>query len=132
MRLLLQVAAREIDPDGVAEDVIEGARDGDVMAAALERHDELELVMQVLRLGRIGDGRAVLHQRVRRFHEEEGLLAAGVAAHLARKLGIVPADAINAAHRKARRLARDGQGRQIPGRNGVFGHVSSAFLCLNR
>src|SRR3712207_7092134 len=52
---------------------------------------------------------------VRRLHEKERLLPVRVVAHLARVLGVVAADAVDAADGEQARLARDrhGDGRQI-------------------
>src|SRR6185437_194442 len=57
-RGLLQVAARQVDADGIAVDVVECLVGGNVEAAALHRHDQFDLVMQILGQRRIGDGGA--------------------------------------------------------------------------
>ena len=47
LRLALQVAARHVEPDAVAEDVVERFLDRDVRAALADRDDHLDLVVQV-------------------------------------------------------------------------------------
>ena len=47
-RRLLQVAAREVDADAVAVDVVERLVGGNVEAAALHRHDQFDFVTKSL------------------------------------------------------------------------------------
>ena len=98
--LVLAVAPGHVEPDGVAEDVLERALDRDVAAALGERHHQLELEMDVLGAGRVGEGAAARDQSVGGLHEEERRLAVGVVAHLAGVLGVVAADAEDAVHRE--------------------------------
>src|SRR5580658_1871403 len=99
--LALEVAPRHVEPDGIAEDEVECLVDRHVAPAFGQRDHQLDLVLIVLGLGRIGDGAAAGDDGVGRLHEEERRLAVGVMAHLARMLGIVPADAIDAMDGKA-------------------------------
>ena len=124
----LQVAAGEVDADGIAVDVVERLVGGNVEAAALHRHDQLDLVMQILGQRRIGNGGAVRHEHVGVLGEEERRRAL-VIAHLADVLEIVAADAPDAANRKGFGFAGDGDGGLRRGGNdegcGVHEAVSS-------
>ncbi len=127
--LSLQVAPRHVERERVAEDVVEGRLDGDVGAAGAEHHRELDLVMHVLGMGRVGKlARGV--EVVGVLLEEEGRLPVGVVAHLDRVSGVVPADAVDAADGK-RLAAAHGQ-RGDRGRvDHVVGHgASSSGLAL--
>jgi hypothetical protein len=78
----LQVAAGQVDPDRVAEDVVHGLFDGDVGPARLQGDHQLDLVVQVVGGDRVGD-LVAQHHGVGRLGEEERRIAV-VAAHLAR------------------------------------------------
>ena len=78
----------------------ERVRLGDIRAARADRDHQLHLVMQVLGHRRIGHVGPAGDQRVGGLGEEEGQLAIGIGAHLARVLGIVAADAEDAANRE--------------------------------
>ncbi len=127
-RCELQVAPRQVDADRIAVDVIERLVGGDVQAAALHRHDQLDLVMQVLGQRRIGNGGAVALQHVGMFGEEEGRVAL-VVAHLADMFEIIAPDAPDAAHGKRFLFAGDGNGGLRQGRDdesvGVHEDVSA-------
>ena len=56
----LQITTREIDADGVPEDVLERAGGRDVGTTARERDDELDLVVEVARERRVRDASVVL------------------------------------------------------------------------
>jgi hypothetical protein len=114
----LQVAAGEVDADAIAVDVVERLVGGNVEAAALHRHDQFDLVMQILGQRRVGDGGAVRHQHVGVLGEEERRRAL-VIAHLADVLEIVAPDAPDAANRKGFRFADDGKRRLRRGGNDV-------------
>jgi hypothetical protein len=113
---LLQIAARHVQADGVAENVLVGALRVDAAPAFGERDHELGLVVVIRSLRRIAHLAAVGHERVCALDEEKRLLAA-VAAHLLLMLGIVASDAEDAPHRKRVRGARDRQHRRAPQRN---------------
>ena len=105
-RGLLQVAARQIDADRIAVDVIERLVGRDVQAAALHRHDQLDLVMQVLGQRRVGNGGAIGLEHVGMLGEEERRRTL-VVSHLADVLEIVAPDAPDAANGKGFRFAGD-------------------------
>ena len=96
----LQVAARHVQAGGVTPDVIQRVLDGDVATALADGDDQLSLVVEVLGLRRIGDGRPVQHHGLGPGGEEEGRLAVRVAAHFAGMGGVVAADAEDAADRE--------------------------------
>ena len=96
----LQVAARHVEADAVSPYVIERLVDRNVRSAFADGHDQFDLVMQVLGRLRIGNGRVIGHDRIRRLHEKKRRLAVGVVAHLARVLGVVATDAIDAPDRE--------------------------------
>jgi hypothetical protein len=80
----------------------------DVLAARTERHHQLELVVEVLGRGRVGDFPRQ-RQRRRVLGEEEGWLPIGVMAHLSGVVGVVAPDAEHAPHREASLHAGDRQ-----------------------
>src|SRR5438045_3219375 len=96
LRFALEVAPRHVEPDAVAPDGLERLLERNVLPALADRDDHLDLVVDVLRADGIGDRRAALHDGIRRLHEEERRLAIRVVAHLARMLGVIAADAVNA------------------------------------
>jgi hypothetical protein len=104
----LQVAPRQIEPDGVAEDARQRPIGGDLGAALGERDDEFDLVLQIARQRRIDDVAAAGNQGIRRLAEEERRLAR-IGAHLGGVSGVVAPDAIDAAHRKDRVAVSDGK-----------------------
>ena len=114
-RGLLQVAAGEVDADAIAVDVIERLVGRDVEAAALHRHDQFDLVMQILGQRRVGDGGAVGLDHVGVLGEEERRRAL-VISHLADVLEIIAPDAPDAANRKGFGFAGDGDRRLAEGR----------------
>jgi hypothetical protein len=109
LRLRLQVAAGEIDADGIAVDAIERILDGDVAAATFQGDDQFDLVMNVGGQGRVGEGATGCKQVVRVLLEEERRLAVRVVAHFDRVGCIVSADAIDPANRKADEAAGNRQ-----------------------
>ena len=106
--LMNGLSTGEIDADRVAVDVIERLVGGDVEATALHRHDQLDLVMQILGQRRIGNRGAVRHQHVGVLGEEERRRAF-VIAHLADVFEIVAPDAPDPANRKRFGVADDGK-----------------------
>src|ERR1700722_7587592 len=80
-----------------------GAADGD------GRH-QFDFMLQVFGLGRIGNGGAVGHQRIRWLAEEERQLAVGICTHLTGVIGIVAADTENPPHRKQSFVVFDSDG----------------------
>ena len=112
---MLQVAAGEVDADAVAVDVVERLVGRNVEAAALHRHDQFDLVMQILGQRRVGDGGAIRLDHVGVLGEEERRRPL-VIAHLADVLEIVAADAPDAADRKGFAIAGDGDAKAAAGR----------------
>ena len=96
---VLQIAARHVESDGVAVDVGQRSVGLDVRAARLQGHDELDFEMQILGPRRIGQ-RSRRQQVVGVLLEEERRLTVRIGAHLARMLGVVAADAVDAVHGK--------------------------------
>src|SRR6266852_759814 len=121
----LQIAARQIEADRIAEDVLEGGLALHAGSALPDRHHQLHLVRQLLRERRVGDVAALRHDRVGRLGEEEGRLAVGVAAHLAGVLGVVASHAVDAPDREHGVGAAHGQRGQVPGRDHVAGHQAT-------
>ena len=117
LRGVLEIAAGHVEADRVAIDEVHHLVGRDIRPAALERDDEFDLVMQVPGGGRVGQGRAVGDDGVRRLGEEERILAGRVAAHLAGMGGVVAADAIDATDREARAFSRDLDRGKGPGGN---------------
>ena len=94
-------------PTRIAVDVVERLVGGNVEAAALHRHDQFDLVMQILGQRRVGDGGAVGLQHVGVLGEEERRRPL-VISHLADVLEIIAPDAPDAANRKRFGVAGDG------------------------
>ena len=120
---LLQVAARHVEADGVAEDMVVRPLHVDAAPALVDRDDELCLVVIVGRLRRVMHVGAAYDERKFALQEEEGCLAA-VAAHLFLVLGIVTADAEDATYRELVVAASDGK----RGRGPQGDRVSHGFL----
>jgi hypothetical protein len=96
---VLQVAAGQVDADGVAEDEVDRLLGGEVLAAALQGRDQLDLVVQVRGRDRIGHGGGLGNDGVARLGEEERRIAR-VRAHFASVRGVVAPHAEDPAHRK--------------------------------
>ena len=101
----LNVAARQVEADGIAENQAFCGVDRDIRPAGTERDDQLDLMVQIFGRRRVGDAdlaRAADH-RVARLHEEKGRLAPlGLLErpHFTGVIGIVAADAVDATNRK--------------------------------
>ena len=113
----LQIPARHVEADRVAEDMLERTVDGDVASALVDRRDQLDLVMIIFGQRRIGviDGRADGHvlDRVGRLLEKERRLARRIRPHLPRMRGVVASNAIDPSNRKQVAAAGDGnEGRR--------------------
>ena len=115
----LQIAARQVDADAIAPHAVERLVLRDVAAAGLQRHDHLDLVMQVAGQRRVGHRAAVMHDRVGGLGEEERRLAL-VLSHLLDVLEIIAPDAPDAPHRKHLAAAGDLHGGLRCGRDDVF------------
>ena len=59
LRLALQVAARHVEADGIAEDMVERLFGAGCSRRPSKRHDELDLVMHVAGGGGVGEVAAV-------------------------------------------------------------------------
>src|SRR3546814_2270626 len=84
--------------------------------------------MEIVRRDGIGEGRAVLNDRIRRLHEEKGRVAL-VVAQFARMRRVVAADAVDAAHREPLVAAGNRKTGGFPGGNCVTGQRSSPHGC---
>ena len=71
LRLGLEIAARQVDAHGVGQDVVSRLLGRDVAPALAQRHHELDLVVQILGGGRIGN-LARQGQRLGRLAKEKG------------------------------------------------------------
>jgi hypothetical protein len=131
--VVLQVAARHVEADRIAEDKVLGISGCDVRTPFAYRHDELELVMQIARRHRVGDathgGWNHRHDGIGRFREEEWRLLRRVSAHFLRVLGVIAPDAIDVTDRKELISADGRNGRQIPGGHGVLHASHSSSSC---
>ncbi len=125
--VLLQVAAGQIDAHAITEDMIERGLARDIGAAFGDGRHQFDFMLQVLGLGRVGNGGAVGHQRVARLAEEEGQLTVGIGAHLAGMIGIIAANAENPPHGKQSRIAGDRNG-WLPAAARLCRHRSQAFF----
>jgi hypothetical protein len=115
---LLQIAARHVQADAVAEDVVVRFFRVDAPAALADGDHHLRLVVVIRGLGRVVHIAAARDQRVRRLEEEEGGLAP-VSAHLLLVLHVVAADAEYAPHREPVLRILDGERRDFPNWNCV-------------
>src|SRR5690349_18896117 len=103
----LQITPGHIQANGISEDVIERTRRCNLMAAAVDRHYELDLMMQIRSAGRILHVAAFGHDRVRGLQEEKRRLLVRILPHLARVRRVIAPDAIDTVDRKARLVAHD-------------------------
>src|SRR5262249_47758069 len=110
LRLGLEVASGHVEPDGVSVDEIQGTPRGDAASPGAEGDDQLQLVVDIGAVRRIGEVAAVGDDGVRRLHEEERRLTIRIVTHLARVLRVVPPPAVDAVDRKARPGALDREG----------------------
>jgi hypothetical protein len=127
--LALQVAASHVEADCVTIDAVERLLGRDVGATLGERDDELDLVVHVARFRRIREA-AVADDVVRVLLEEEWRLAVGIVAHLDGVLGIVAADAIDAADGEHLIATGDRQGRDRGRLDHVVRHLGLHVHCL--
>ena len=104
---VLQVAARHVDADAIAEHVAHRLLRLDVHAARLQRDDQLHLEMHIARVRRVGELAITARAVGILLEEERGVL--GVATHLLGVLRVVAANAIDAMDRKQLVGAFDGQ-----------------------
>ncbi len=98
---------------------------GDIEAAGADRDDKFHFMVQVAGRRRVGHVGAARHQCVGRLGEEERRLARGIAAHLADVVGVVAADAEDAADGKQspaldRNRDLGGRGNDERGHDGTF------------
>ena len=102
-RCELQVAPRQVEAAGVAVDEVVRAIGRDAKTGSADRHDQLHLVMAVLRLRRIRDGRAGFDERLRGLGEVERPVPflLDLVAHLGGVGEIVAADAEDPVDRHA-------------------------------
>ena len=121
-RFALQIAARHVEADGIAPDMLQRIAQGDVGAATFQRHHKLDLVMHVVAvrgIGKLAGGIEVVGVLLK----EERRFAIRVMPHLNRMGRIVAADAIDAAHRKGTAATdRNGWNRRCG--DDEVGHVS--------
>src|SRR5258706_15272035 len=75
LAFVLEGAARHVDADGVAEDMIERSGERDVLAALRKGHHHLDLEMDARALRGIGEGGTAEHEVVRVLLEEERWIA---------------------------------------------------------
>ena len=108
----LAVAAREIDADRIAPDQAGGCFHGNVAAASAEGYDQFDLELEVGCERRIGNARAVEHDRIARLLKEERRVALVGFLHFPDVIEIVAADAIDAANRKEAAACDRGFGRR--------------------
>ncbi len=125
----LQVAAGEIDADAVAIDAVERLFGGYIGAAGLQGQHAFDLEMHVIRQRRIGEILAG-EEIVGVLLEEEGRLAVRIMAHFDGVIGIIAADAIDAADREGLGAAFDGQenGLRQGDDGGGKGHGGTSWL----
>src|SRR5690606_24957294 len=82
LRLVLQIAPGEIDADRISIDMVERAALRDVAPARLQRHHQLDLVMEILGGAGKRHRRAVFHHGVAGLGEKERRLPVRIAPHL--------------------------------------------------
>ncbi len=116
-RLALQIAPRHVQADGVAIHAVERPVLRDVLAAASERHHQLELVVHVPGLVGIREFASIRHQRVGVFLEEKRRFAIRVVTHLYGVGCVVAPHAVDTMHGKtplasAHRETRNGRWRK--------------------
>jgi hypothetical protein len=97
----LQIAAGQIDAYAIAPDMIEGAIDGNVGSAFANRNDQLDFVVKVFCLWRIGNCHAIVHDGICRLQKEKRRFAVRIPPHLTGVRCIVAANADDTTHRKA-------------------------------
>src|SRR5882757_3497898 len=104
----LAIAARHVEADGVAVDMLVGLLGGNVHGAGLHRHHQFRFILEVAGEFRVAHLAAVLHDHVALLLEEERRLL-GVVVQLAYTAGAVTPHAVDAAHREGRGFAHHRQ-----------------------
>nr|GEU28366.1 hypothetical protein [Tanacetum cinerariifolium] len=126
--LELQVAARHVETDRVAEDVAGRVFHGDIAAALADGDHQFALVVQVARLRRVRQlGHLAGRHRhdglgVARFAEEEWRFAVGIGTHFARVARVVAAHAVHAANGEQGVGAGDRQADDVMGGDYIGSH----------
>ncbi len=124
----LKIAACQIDADCIAVDTVIGFGDRNIASAGLERDNQFDFMVHILRERRVGDRATIGDDRVGGFGEEKrrGPL---VLAHFANVLDVIAADAPDATNGKYFIRPRDGDGCLWRWRNNVaaVGHDNRPF-----
>ncbi|EWS63374.1 hypothetical protein Y695_03395 [Hydrogenophaga sp. T4] len=121
----LQVAARHVQTGRVAVDDLVCLVGADAETGLAHGQHQFHFKVVVVRAGRVGHGRAALHQGLRRLGEVERALGRLVdrLAHLDGVRVVVAADAEDAVDGETFGLAPDGQGLDGGRGEEVWGHV---------
>ncbi len=104
----LQITARHVERNRIPEDMLQRLVGGDILATGFQTSRHFDLEVHVIGLARIGK-HAINAQVVGIFLKEERRLPVRIVPHLARMLGIIAPDAVNAMHRKDEITAHDRQ-----------------------
>jgi len=97
----LKVPSRQVDPDGISVNMIQRALDRDIESLFANCDDELDLEVEVIRIGRIRQGCPIIDDRVGGREKEERWLAVRIASHPGSVGCIITAHTDDATHRKA-------------------------------
>src|SRR5690606_31312517 len=111
--LFLAVAARQIDPGGIAENSLKRLVGRGLADLPADGDNQLSLELKVVGERRIRYNCAFRNDGVGRLLEEEGRVAFVTFFHLADMRDVVPPDAVNAPYRKLHLGADDSQCRHF-------------------
>jgi hypothetical protein len=129
--LPLQIAARHVETDRVAVDMLARLFHRDITATLADRHHQLAFIVVIAGLRRVRQFRHGARLRrhdgrvVAGFAKEEWRFAVRIGTHFTRMARVIAAHAIHAAYRELRIGAGDRQADQVTNREDIAGtHIA--------
>ena len=93
---VLQIATRQVDADGIAEDVLARIASCNAATTFADGRDQLDLIMQIFCARRVGHRATLRHNRIGWLEKVHRRVAIGRATHFTNVVSVVPSDAVYA------------------------------------